>query len=121
MYIMQRNLVIADNKLQINAFMISLYDDNPGDENTETCQPGRTFMRDCNICKCSEGGLSAACTMKSCVPPQWFHKRGKMKCTSCLGGLLKSQLLNLFKLEHITLYCWLPETHSSDTATFCMS
>lgn len=36
----------------------------------KTCEPGTTFKRDCNTCKCAENGKDISCTEKACAPQQ---------------------------------------------------
>jgi hypothetical protein len=45
----------------------------------EVCEPGKVFKKDCNICRCSEKGITAFCTQKACGKAVASRgKRGKM-------------------------------------------
>ncbi|XP_046674223.1 serine protease inhibitor I/II-like [Homalodisca vitripennis] len=34
-----------------------------------TCEPGTTFQRDCNTCRCRPDGTVGGCTRRFCNPP----------------------------------------------------
>jgi hypothetical protein len=54
-------------------------------DEVEVCEPGKAFRKDCNVCQCSESGITAFCTQKACGKALAFRrKRGKMYWLSLL-------------------------------------
>lgn len=69
---------------------------------TRECEPGTTFKRDCNTCRCTPSGL-AACTRKMCIhmPTEDEHtaaKRSVVAAKECEPG-------TTFKRDCNTCHC----------------
>jgi hypothetical protein len=48
-------------------------------DDVEVCEPGKVFKKDCNICRCSDTGITAFCTQKACGKAVASRgKRGEM-------------------------------------------
>lgn len=48
----------------------------------QKCEPGSTFMQDCNHCTCTDDGTAAYCTEKACLKPLVSVESGRRKRAS---------------------------------------
>jgi hypothetical protein len=49
-------------------------------DDIEVCEPGKVFKKGCNICRCSESGITAFCTQNACgIAMASREKRGEME------------------------------------------
>lgn len=58
----------------------------------QVCEPGKSFKKDCNLCRCSNDGKDYACTRKSCpgvhTTADGSSRKKRGNCLHLNGSLL---------------------------------